>query len=317
MKNKIDYTLIFKKAWSLVWHNRFMWVLGFFMMIGGGFNWISADKKSSSDEFSVVFEYLHKHLLLTVCLIGMILLVLLALYVLATISKAAIVKAVCNIKIYSQMKIRTMLSSNLCFFWRLFFLDLIFVLVIMGMIVVLILPMAVLFSMRSYIVGSFLALIAAAILIPVVIGAYFIKKYAIFHLIIADTKVKSSIEFGYDLFVTRFRESIVMSLLVFALSLLIFVAMLAIISVVVVIAALLGWIAYLIFGSVGVISTTIVFGLCLLAVLFFMGSFVQAWLLSCWTMFFREIGSIKTEEKVEKKEVVLESEGQPAQPEAV
>lgn len=317
MQKQIDYVSIFKDAWKLVWNNRFMWILGFFMMLGGGLSGISFDEKQLDyGKVHGPLNYLQEHLILAFSLIFLAVIISLSLYVLALLSRVAVIKGTTETAIYSQLKLGKILSNSWNFFWRMLLLDLIFFLALFGVVISLVLPVVILFSIKAFVAGFLMSFIALVILLPILVGAYFVKKFAGLGIVMADLKIRHSIESGYTALVTNGKKSIIMGLLMVAISCLIFVAIIAIIITVVVQGMVAGTIGYSLFGIWGIVPVAVILLGVMIASLIFAASLIQSWTVVVWTLFFQEISAVKLEEKVGEIETIDEV-AESIQPEAV
>ncbi len=294
MKNKIDYGSILKRSWSLVWNNHFMWMLGFFIVLGSSISTVSFEDERG-ESFS---NYFQEHIFLATGLFLSLVVICVLLYVLSILSHIAVIKGATETKIYAQMKFTKIITSGRSFFWRLLLLDLIFFFFLFGVTISIILPIVMLFSIKAFVIGVLMSLFAVVILIPVLIGAYFIKKFAVLSIVLANLKIRRSIEFGYATLVSNFKKSFVLGVFMVAISCLIFISIFAITFTLIVQSILAGIVVYFLFGFPGIVPIILILLFLLFAGIFFVASLKSSWVVVVWTLFFREISALKSEEKV-------------------
>ena len=310
---KIEYGDILRKSWDITWNNKLFWWLGFFVAIGAGFNGYSGNSQELDNASGPIADFVQNQLFLFVAIMFAIAVLWIAVYVFSVISSAALIKAVNDPVIYSKSKVTAMISAGKRFFWRLILLDLLFGLAVLALIIALAVPTMLLFYLKAYILGSFAVLCALVILIPVLFFAHFMRKYASFFVVLADLKLRTAIEFAYDLLSKALKESIVMGLLSVGVSILISSVFLATILFVGGIFFLIGFLLNLAIGTIGIVIAACL-GIALVVVLLgIISGAYQTFFHALWVCFYKEIATIKDkdEEEIVTEETLLQHAGNP------
>ncbi|MFA5961444.1 MAG: hypothetical protein WC848_02045 [Parcubacteria group bacterium] len=305
----IDYLKIFRDAWKITWNNRFLWWFGLFMLASGGvnFNYFSSgDEKSSQDwqTFTEKFhlqEFIAKHSALLA--IGLMILILLCLIflVLNFIGRGALVKSTQKILKNEPNSFKIGFRDGKKYFWPIFSIFFFSGLVVAVCFIILFVPIAILFVAKSYIIATILAILAVAILIPLLILAKYIQTYACFYVVLADLKPWLAVENAYALFKKNILASIIMSLLFIPLGILSFFVLIAIALIVLIIFGLIGLALFFAFKNTGAIIA-LALGLAVFipsAILFY--SIFSAFSEVAWVLFFYVIATPKVKEVVEEK----------------
>lgn len=315
---KIEYGDILKKAWGIVWSNKFLWLLGFFVAIGSGLSGYSYNNSSDSNAFEdSVSLFIQKYPVVFVSIIVLLVVLAIFLYVIGTFSRAALVRSINDVTIYSQVPLLKLISGGRQYFWRLFFLDVVFGLATFSVIFIVVLPAALLFYFKAYVLGFLSALGAVVIFVPILIAAHFIKKYAGFYVILSDMGFRKSIEYAYVLFSKSLKESLIMALISLGLGILINVCFVVTIIFVAGMMFLMGFSLWFVIKDAGIVAATVT-GLILFVVLIavFAGIY-QAYFHAIWVIFFKNMPALH-KEKIEKKvEEEVSMEKTIAAPEAI
>ena len=184
------------------------------------------------------------------------------------------------------------------------------------LIFLLVVPVAVLFSLGSPIFGILAAILAILISIPIIILASFIGKYASFYIILSDLGIKASIENGYQVFRKNILASIIMALFFIPISIALFVLVITVLLAVGFVFLLSGVALYLMLAKIGIIIAVSLGSFIFIVFLILVNSIFQVFCQTIWFLFFREIASVKEEEKVEENAVEIAQKNVPAPEEA-
>lgn len=311
---KIEYGDVLRRAWTITWNNKLFWWLGFFVAIGSGFNGYSYDSGKSDKAPDAISLFMQNHPTLFFVTVAAVIVIGIILYILSVISSAALTLAVNDPVVYSQSKISKLLATGKKFFWRLFAIDVVFGLALLGIAIVLIVPTALLFYLKSYILGSFAVVCALAIIVPVLVLGHFMRKYAAFYVVLSGMKFREAIEFSYTLFTGSIKESVLAALLSVGISILISISFLAIILFAGVVLFLIGLLLNLLIGNAGVIAIVCIGILLLLGSIAILSGAYQTFFFSYWVCFYKEIAANKDnkeEELAAEKEISLQQSGSP------
>ena len=166
--------------------------------------------------------------------------------------------------------------------------------------IVISLPVIYLFSVNAGALAFSCLIIAIVITLPILVLGYYLYKYATFCIILLDERVMISLELAYAAFLRNIKASLLMSMLLFALS----IVFLFGVFVVLLVAGMFLSIFYLFFIKM---IANIFAILLLLAALFFICIFISgyiAFLNVSMLIFFREIAFLKKEIKKEETSLV-------------
>lgn len=314
---QIIYLDIFKEAFALVWKNKFLWLFGFFIMLGSASPSVNfRNSGSDSDALpSQLVDFFQNNPAIAVSAIIVFVILNIALFLLRLIGTAAIIKSTNNIKVYRQSKIRTIISETKGYVWRLFMMEIIVSFTLLLLAIVLFTPIVYLFVLKAYVLGALSLVGAATIMLGIVIISIFLRKYGGMYIILADTKIRPSLEGAYNLFRKNIKESLFMMLISLALNILVFfIFFFGLVSLALVFLPF-GWLAYITYAKTGAIAVMIV-GLIIafvLALIIF--SSLAAFTQTAWLIFFKQISADKNEE--EKLAERLAAENKLPSPEAV
>ncbi|MFH0969785.1 MAG: hypothetical protein V1804_04720 [Patescibacteria group bacterium] len=311
--NNINFLEIIKKGWKITWSNRYLWWFGLFLALGGGasFNFNFPGESDFNKRISGKEETLNRFFeqyWQIVAALGIILaLFAIAVFVFRILSQAGIIKEVNKIEKNDQGSFKRGIAEGKRYFWKLFLLEIIVVILIIAILIILGVPVAFLFFLKSYLFGFLSAFLAIIIFIPLVILVSFSRKYAQFYLVLADLGIRESLEKGYYLFRKNILMSIIMALVFIPISMILLFAMLIILLVAAVVFVPMGFILYFILSKVGIIIAVLFGILAFIICLAILSSVYQVLYQASWYLFFKEIASIKEEEKaVESVEEVVE-----------
>lgn len=311
---KIEYGDILRRAWEITWGNKLFWWLGFFVAIGSGFNGYSYDSEGSGEISDAISLFAQNHPIWFIMCVVAVFAIGIALYIFSVVSSAALTLAVNDPAVYVQSKISKLLASGKKFFWKLLVIDVVFGLALLGVAIVLIVPTALLFYLKSYILGSFAVVCALAIIVPVLVLGHFMRKYAAFYVVLSGMKFREAVEFSYALFIGSIKESVLAALLSVGISILISVSFLVIILFAGVMLFLIGLLFNLVLGKAGVIAIVCISLLLLLAATAILSGAYQTFFFSYWVGFFKEIAARKNDKTKEialEKEISLQQSGSP------
>lgn len=309
--NSINYKELIAQAFSLNWKNKFLWFFGFFLFLSSVVTNVNTYNGNFLEKLNLLpsltaFTQVHPNIF-----IGMIILFLftiIALFALRIMSTVAITKSVNNINLYRQISIKNIFLETKTSFWRLFWLELLLSLVLAFIIGTLSFPISYLFFLDAKIFAFFLLAFAIVIFIPLILLAFYLRKYAYFFIILGDFKLKVSIESAYLLTIKNMRESLRMGIANILLEFLFLFILLTICIANVIIFTPLALVSYLLFASIGA-TTVLVVGIIALTIeLIVLFSWYNSFLQTAWFLFFQRLSFKKdTKEKLDVKEKIKES----------
>jgi len=290
----LNYIAIIGHAAKVTWQNKFLWIFGFFLMLGSSGRFSMNIGSNESDSWHTVQNSIEQFFtqqnaaIITAC--GIFFLVIaIALIVVAIFARAGLITAVNYIERDEQTTVQRAVRTSRIFFWRLFFLSVIAIFALLTAAITLFLPIGFLFSVHATAFGFLGMILAILIFIPLVILVRFLVLYAQFYIVLGDLHIRSALEQAYNLFRKNIGKSIVFALLLFITSIIILCATLFILLIIFFPFLFLGFVSYLIFQKIGAIVVAAIGILVLLAGFLFIRSIFEAFRLTAWVLFFRTI----------------------------
>jgi len=307
MNNQINYIAIIKEAWQITWKNKYLWWFGLFVALSGGIGsnfssgwkkengWEEDAKQKISDWAALYWEWL---------VLGLILLILLMIVfsILNVWGRSALVVSLGRITakepVQEPMNFKAGMKEGKKFFWPILGLNLFLFGIGAATLIILGTPIAILFYLKAYWTGVFLASGGLIIFILLVILFSFLQKFGIIYLILGKVSFWSAFENAYALFRRNFWPSIIMGIIFIPLGLLAGLAALAFILAVLLIFLIPGLLAYFLMGKWAIIALIILGMLILIAGILAINSVYAVLAQTIWILFFRQIALPKEEEKV-------------------
>lgn len=318
---EIRYIEILKQAFSLTWKNKFLWFFGFLVFLGSisfqfNYNFFQGKNSEAEKNLSYLGElFLQNRTLFIVMSIALIV-VALTLYVLKVLGSLSIIISANNLPLYRQMKKNSILVNAGKYFWRVVLLDLLLGFLLVAILFLVGAPVALLISFKSFGFAFIVGMLGVLIVIPLAVLLYFVKVYSLLNISLADTSLRFALESAQKLFLGKIKESLLMGLSLWLTGMIFWLALFLAGSGVLLVGALLGGLVYAFVSKIAVIVIAVIFSLPVLAGWILIASFFQAFSQVVWLIFFREISSLKYEERKTIEEVGLE-EGVISNPEAV
>lgn len=314
----IDYLKIFRDAGKIVWKKRFLLWFGLFLALPGmlNFRFSPSDDPRTKETWDRLAANIHPqqflaaHTGLVIILAVIAFFAFLSFLVLGFISQGALIKSTQMILKSKPSGFRLGFAAGRRYFWKIISILFFSGILLFFCLVILIAPIVFLFTAKSYVIGTLLALCAIAILIPLIVIYIYLRRYACLYAVLADINVWLAMENAYALFRRNVWPSIIMSLLFIPLGILAFLTMLLFALVFLVIFGLFGFVLYLVIKQAGIIIAAVIGGSAfLLTVLTFYSAF-NAFSEVAWVLFFHIIAAPqKTQEVTEK---VSEAENESA-----
>jgi len=306
---KVDYLGIIKKSWEITWKNKFLWWFGLFLALGGGvsFNFPgnSEWKNKMGENENQITSFINQHWQIIIIVVALATMLGLAFFVLSLISKAGLIKTLDKIEKNLTGNFKEGFREGKKYFWKILAVGLILGIFIFALLVVLSFPVIFLFYVKSVVLGILFAFLAVVIFIPLVILASFIGKYSIFYLVLSDLGIKASIENGYQVFKKNILASVIMALFFIPINIILFVLAVIAFLIVGLIFLPIGIMLYLVLAKIGVIMAVSLGGFIFIIFLILANSVFQVFYQTVWFLFFKEIASVKMEEKVEENVVEI------------
>lgn len=302
---KIQYADILKRAFLMVWENKFLWVFGLFIFLGSlSANFGNSASENENDKaWETISNYIQENPKLFIGIVLAAIVLVIILLVLRIIATAALIKSANNIVVYSQSKILAIFSEAKRYFWRLLLLEIIICVVFLVVLVILAIPVVYLWILKATISAIISTIIAVVIFLVLVIIAQYLRKYAYFYVVLGEMKIKMALESAYLLFRKNVWESLIMGLFGIIVCMAAMMAAGVAILALAILFAPFGFLAYFVFAKTGTL-VVLVIGIivaCIIALVLM--SFVTAFSQVIWVLFFQEISLEKKEEKKSFEEV--------------
>lgn len=290
-----NYIAIIARAAKITWQNKFLWLFGFFLVLGGSghfyVNSSAPEKYSGGYDVQNTLEefFAQQETTFLVALGGVVLSIAVALCIAAIFARAGLILSVNRIERGEHPFLGDVLRASRPFFWRLFFLSAIAILSLFAVAVTLFLPIGFLFSAHATVLGIIGALFALLIFIPLVVLVHFLVLYARLYIVIGNLRVRSALERSYALFRKNIGKSFLFTLLLFVANLVIFCATLFILLIIFLPLLFLGFVCYLLFQQIGAIVVALVGIIILLGGFLLIRSIFETFCSTAWVLFFRVI----------------------------
>jgi hypothetical protein len=329
-----SYRDIIKQSWKISWKNKYLWFFGFFASIisfGAEFKVLS---KSINQEQGIkmlndtlmffktgifsktallnMIELIKTEPMSAIAILSiMIFIIAFALFFLwlATVSQISIINSVKNL--VKGTKDETRIKKNIKKankkFWPVLSMNIIIGIIING-VTLLISYLLVLSLIKESSVLNFVYALLFVLMIPLILIASFVFKYAIAYIVVEGKKFRKSLKDAWKLFKENWMISIEMAITLFFINI---IAMFVISAITLLILML--FIGLAMTSSVFVASPQVLFWtLLVLAILISMavmiigGAIINTFQISSWTNLFLKIKDKKTNSKIER--IFLENE---------
>lgn len=300
-KSSVSYSEIFKKAWQVAWHNRYLWWFGLFMALGGGgsyLNYSSGGKSEDALNEEKVLDFISKYMDWIIIAV----LVIFALYIifalLSVLARGALIASIDRHARGKKSNFKMGLKDGRMFFGRIFLVAVAIGLFLLAALIIMGVPIAFLFLNENYVIGAIMTIFAASILIVLAILAMYIKTFSYFYIVLGKLSFWSALENAYNLFRKNVMDSLVMGLLFIPLNALYMISVVAIALAVAIVFVGFGLILYLIAGIPGAIAVGAIALIIFLAGALLSESVYRVLAQALWYFFFQEIAKLKNEEEV-------------------
>jgi len=307
------YRNILKQAWQLTWHNKYLWWFGVFAaLLGNGGELEILFNNAGANPSQAIFpswqriaatgvfkwqtfanignllktDALNITLVLLSCLA--VLAILLFLVWLVIVAQAALVNNSAAVIRQKKNNFRDGLAAGLLNFWPVFGLNVLVKAVIYVLLVAVSLP--VIFFQTSFSANVFY-IIALVIMVPLAIVLSFIIKYAIAYVVIDKSRVVEALGQSWRLFKNNWLISFEMAVILFAINLLVGLAIILVILTLAVPFLFLGLIFHYAFSVVGSWLIAALAFACFIATIVFTGAALSVFQVSSWTGLFLELDS--------------------------
>jgi hypothetical protein len=306
-KKEIPFIEILKEAGRVVWKNKFLLWFGLLVALGspGSFNIGGENNWNGKGNAAKNFMETHWQLVIAIALI--LFAICITLFLLSLVGKAGLIKSVNLIVSKKKSSFKTGWKEGKKYLGKLLQLFLMFFFATFAIILVLGTPVAYLAITESWISAILVGMLAVAIFIPLIFVLALTNIFAEFYIVLSDLKVRSAIESGYNLLLKNIKNSIIFGLLLVAVSIVAGVILLPVALIMAIILIPAGTLFYFLNKIAFAIFLIIAVLLFLIAVLF-VSSVFAAYKTTAWTLFFREIAKVESEEALKVSEEEPEKE---------
>lgn len=293
-----------REAAEIAWKNKKLWWFGFFaslMSAGSSFNSSSGNGKDFAggkitEEKIMSFMAGHAALMIGA---GIFLFILFVLFlILGIIGRGALIRSIGKIIKKEEIDFKSGMREGKKYFWKIFGISFLSAIFIFFAVIILVAPVVVLFLNKAYIFGVLLALLAIAILIPLIILSIYVRIYGSIYAVLGELKIWASIENAYALLRKNLGVSIIMGLIFFLLGIILGLSLLMVILPIVAALFALGSLLYLALKGIGLAIAIGLGAIIVLAIILFIRSIYETFAQTVWILFFQEIAKPKVEEIV-------------------
>jgi hypothetical protein len=247
----MDYQNIIKKAFKIVWHNRFMWLLG--LLTGGvstlqsgsnysldnsdfekiknwhhiipsGDNIAEASAKSAERVLGDSLFSLMSSPTFRIVLVVILLLVIILIYLHFT-ARGAIIKSASKLNDGEKLTLGAAWKHGERYFWRVFIFNLVVTAIILLILSILVTPIILLAIFGLSIAAIILGLLLAILFLLFIIYLAFIAPYAERILVLENKRALESISLGIKFFNKHWKKILVLYLILFTIGLIAVTAM--------------------------------------------------------------------------------------------
>lgn len=316
----INYFSILKNAWKITWHNKYLLWFGFFLAlaeVGNYLNYSFNEGEKLNEISRKMLDFLAQNTGWAIGAAIFLLLVFLVLAILAMISRGALIKSTARISKGEKTSFKEGFKEGKKYFWKIFSIGFVIGLFVLATLLVLLIPIVFLIYNKAYLIAVPLAALAALIIIPLVFLASFLKIYGYIYAVTGDISFWPAIENAYALLRKNIWPTIVMLLIFFLLNVFLAIAILFILLPLFIIFLTGGALLFLILKDLGIIIVGGIATLTLFVGILFFKSIYKVFSQATWLLFFQEIASPKTEEKVEEPATDIEQIKTPGMAEGI
>lgn len=307
MAQEIQYSDILKKSFLTSWKNKFLWLFGFFIffsLLAEEVVNFSKDVLFENISFLKKFGYLLNN---DPVFFFLVLALIFVLLFLRTLSIGGLIKSLNDPKLYKQKKISEILRESLKYFWKLIGLGISLGIFVLFILVLLAFPVSVLLSLKATFFGMTMLTLAILILIPLLLLAFFLKKFGYIFVVLSGSKLKEALEFSYGVFSCYAKESLFMFFILFGITAFFFSTSFLLLLVVIKLTSFLT-------GSMVSLSSSLKMTGCIalwiiaITLIAWAFSFLNVFVQAAWLEFFSRISMQKNSEKLAKKTNIFENE---------
>ncbi|MGW8184502.1 MAG: DUF7544 domain-containing protein [Candidatus Moraniibacteriota bacterium] len=307
MNKKIDYFSIIKEAIEITKNNRVLWWFGFLSIFAGmgssfnsNFSGNSSDKNSLDEmEYASLFRkvsfYWENYAEWIILGIILIMVVCVGLFIIGLIGKSALIDSIVKVIRNEQVTFVDGFKRGVSFLKRMFLMSLLSVVTFLIFIFLVIFPVVRLFILKSYGIAIFLGLVGLMLILFVSILYFYLLRYAQIYLISSNLGVVESIKLAYRLFEKNMKESLIMGLVMIAVSFVLGIGIFLIVLAIFIPGGILGVLVYKTMSDLALIVLGILAGLLILGIFIFISSVLNVFSQTVWILFFNQIA--KQEEK--------------------
>ncbi len=306
---KNQYLDILKKAFFISWKNKFLWFFGVLILIGtviSNLN-INSDMVINKDINQLLID-LTKNDQKIIFIISIILFLFwIVIFLLKIMAATGIIKSINNLALYRQLSIKAILIETKNYLSRLVLLEIMIGMAMLATLLILAMPVLYLFAIKAQPFAIIALICAISIALPILVTAYYLNKYAGYNIILANEKIRTSLEFAYAIFSKNIKESLIMGVISFVFTLLATAIASLAMLVVITIYSSFKMALYLMFVKIiaNFLILAIIIAIIVVVAAFF--SWYLVFLYTSWFLFFQEI-AFKKAKNEEMKTVILKDE---------
>jgi len=291
----MNYTALLKKSYHIIIKNKFLWLFGFLLGGGLGFNSFgnggsgyNGNSAKDAQMVSQVSNFISQYWMLILILGLIILLIIIIFAILSIISRGALISSVKKINEKQETGIRDGFSAGWHNFWRILGIGIILFLIIFASIIVLVL-FALLFLLIPKIGWIIAILLGLLFIIPVIVESLIVGmvgQMAYCYCVIDGKRIMESLREGWFLFKSRWKNISIVFLLILLISIVVGIALILALLIVGVLLVLIGVGIYYGLGLIATMVYSAIFGLLILIILAIFSGAVNSYYQTVWTLTF-------------------------------
>ena len=293
----IDYWDVLKKAFQITFRHKFLWIFGLFLGVSsGGANFgtfntgnFSGTNTSSTNIQSGAQNFFTDYLWIFIIVGIVVFLIMIVVVVLSFISQGALIGGVNKIATNKKTGFKDSLKIGAHHFWRILGISILIGIAALLLLLFLGVPTVLLFVFKLWLPAILLLLLTIFIFFPVAIVLGIITIYAFRYTVIKETRVIESIKSGWHMFRHNLWASLLITLIIFLISMISGIVLLLAFLIVGIPLALLGFISYAALKLTGVIIVLVLGAVILGFIILLYGAILNTFSSTAWTLFFREL----------------------------
>lgn len=301
MKKDIDFKGIIVSGLGTTWKNPFLWVFGLLISVGNvTFNLGYSKNQASQENWVQNWEWLAWMGLLVV-ISGVIALSFRA------VGLGGLISSLERIESGKSASLKEGWAVSRIFFKKIFLLEIIINVFLAGVLVVLFVPAGFLIMIKEYNLAFLSGAVAALLFLVILVPALFIRRFAVYYLVLGRLSLVSSMENGYSIFRKHLKDSIKMGIMAALLgAACLFVLFWTVALILLSVAVPFLFVFIVLFGESGAWMALAAAVILVIGIVVFLRAVFETFYESAWFLFYRSVAKVDDEDDSEG--VLVEAE---------